>query len=237
MRGYTDPEQERDRVERRPYVPDEVRHGRVPGWVRRRRPGTGQRRPTGVVRGTRRRGAHVVHERRVQRARRTTSHGLRERVAAAQGHAQRPGQLLAPDQPKRAERPTDYSGRRRSAARTQAAHRQGQPPAHQPAGLREHAARRMRRVHPQIRQRRLGPQRPGPVPVFLRYRHTRAGRSPVRPAAHLQRVPGGVRSARRHVGHIMSDAVTVPENGRGGRRRQNAVQTKTYENAPIPVER
>lgn len=94
----------------------------------------------------------------------------------------------------------------------------------------------MRRVHPQIRQGRLGPQRSRPVPVLLRHWHTRAGRRPVRPAAHVQRVPGRVRRARSHAGHIMRHVNYVPENGRGWRRCQNAVQAQKHQ-VPVSVTR
>lgn len=150
--GHTDPEQERDRVERRPDVPDAVRLGCVLAGLHGRRSGAG-RRPaaSGMDRGPGRRAARVVHERRVQRTGRAAGHGLCERIAAAEGRARGLRQLLAPDQPKREQRPAGDAERRRGAARTQATHRQGQPATHQSAGLREHPAGRMRRVHTQIR--------------------------------------------------------------------------------------
>lgn len=248
VRGHTDAEQERDRAERRPDVLGAVRHGSVPSGLRGRRPaaaatGSGGRRgrgrrPDRVVRGTRRRADRVLHERDAGRrtGRRAAGRGLRERVAVAQGSAGRLRQLLAPDQPERAGRPADHGGRRRGAARTPAAHRQGQPPAHQPAGVREHAARRVRRVRPPVRQGRVGPQRARPVPVLLRHRHTRAGRRPVRPGAHVQGVPGGVRRAGRHAGRVVPHAAPVPAHRRGGRRRQDAVQAQEHENA-VPAAR
>lgn len=191
-----------------------------------------------MVRGTGRRADRVVHERGTGRraGRRAAGGGLRERVAVAQGRAGRLRQLLAPDQPERSERPADHWGRRRGAARAPAAHRQGQPPAHQPAGVRQHAARRVRRVRPQVRQGRVGSQRARPLPVLLRHRHTRAGRRPVRPGAHVQGVPGGVRRAGRHAGRVVPDAALVPAHRRGGRRRQDAVQAQEHENA-VPAAR
>lgn len=113
VRGHSDQEQERDRVERRPDVPDAVRHGRVPARLHGRRPGAcGRRRPaaSGVDRGPGRRVARVVHERHVQRARRAVGHGLRERVAAAEGRARGLRQLLAPDQPECEQRPAGDAG-------------------------------------------------------------------------------------------------------------------------------
>lgn len=103
--------------------------------------------------------------------------------------------------------------------------------------MRQHAARRVRHVHPEVRQGRFRPQRPRTVSVLLRHGHTQPGRGPVRPGAHVQRVPSGLGGARRYVDHIVLDADTVPENGRSGRRRQNAVQTQVDEDPAVPSER
>lgn len=102
--------------------------------------------------------------------------------------------------------------------------------------MRKHAARRVRRVHPAIRQRRFRPQRPRPVPVLLRHPHTRAGRCQVRPGPHVQRVPGRVRRPGSDARRVVPDAHPVPAHGRGGRRRQDAVQAQEHQDA-VPAQR
>lgn len=82
----------------------------------------------------------------------------------------------------------------------------------------------MRRVYSTVRKGRFRPQRSRSVPVLLRHRHTRAGSRPVRLGPHVQGVPGGVCGTGGHARHIMLDAHPVPANGRGRRRRQDAVQ-------------
>lgn len=82
----------------------------------------------------------------------------------------------------------------------------------------------MQVLPPGVRQGRLGPQRPGEVPLLLRRDQDERRGDPVQPREHLQGVHNSLGGAQRPLRRQLSDPDPVPEDRRRGRRRQDEVQ-------------